>query len=148
MSATDISSRYGCPRLALSRRPSASAGADVPFHWVYPPRQGAKLRLGTDPAHLYRQAAGCREIARYTGRRSRASNAPCPLSPSWPAGNQNIATISRSIAERGRSTGQPAGRSLMMNWTIRLREACFWLVEFAVATALIVAFAAAIKYGL
>jgi len=36
----------------------------------------------------------------------------------------------------------------MMNWTIRLREACFWLAEFAVATAFIVAFAAAIKYGL
>ena len=82
-------------------------------------------------------------------RRAKKPRIECALAiVAFMAGHQNIATISRSIAERGRSTEQPVGRSLLMNWTIRLREACFWLAEFAVATALIVAFAAAIKYGL
>jgi low affinity Fe/Cu permease len=36
----------------------------------------------------------------------------------------------------------------MTHWTIRLREVCFWVVEFSVAAALIIAFATAVKYGL
>jgi hypothetical protein len=36
----------------------------------------------------------------------------------------------------------------MADWQFRLRELCFVAAEFAVATAFVITFAAAVKYGL
>jgi hypothetical protein len=38
--------------------------------------------------------------------------------------------------------------ALMANWRLSFRDFCFFAAEFALATAFIIAFAAAVKYGL
>ena len=60
--------------------------------------------------------------------------------------NQSIATIFGETSERARL--EHLWGALMTNWTIRIRGACFWVVEFSAAAAVIVAFVTVVKYGL
>jgi hypothetical protein len=48
----------------------------------------------------------------------------------------------------GASARAACGGSLMANWHFSLRELSVLAVEFALATAFIITFAAAVKYGL
>ena len=55
----------------------------------------------------------------------------------------------RPLLFRGGAYARAAcGGSLMADWQLRLRQLCFVAAEFAVATAFVVTFAAAVKYGL
>ena len=49
---------------------------------------------------------------------------------------------------RGAYARAACGGWLMADWQLRLRQLCFVAAEFAVATAFVVTFAAAVKYGL
>jgi hypothetical protein len=88
----------------------------------------------------------------YVGQKAQTCHATEPCAPydgnQWGSQHQTLDTISASSICSGACARAACGGSLMATWQIRLRQLCFVAAEFAVATAFIITFVAAVKYGL